>query len=534
MKKSNLILTVSLSVSGSGGNGAGGTGRRFYLALTLVLFAAGSFLGAEETQAGKEPVPPVETAVSGETTAPIPEEGPVPAAAQVPSQETQRLEIIRYGTDAEIAALIQNIKNENAGYLDKAFTELIETTKNRTILSGLFSYFGDRDKKDLEDRALAALENRDEEAGETVLAAVEYLGKIRSVRAMVPLEELLDAEEQRFMNAAIKALGRSAGGSAGEDGAVSAGADEAAEFLIDLYENRETGNENRREIVTALGETGSRQGVSFLSGIAGNEDEGAVLRMAALQSLAKLADDGGLEAVLKAVSSPDPNVRASAVAALGPFPAPEADAAIIEAFRDSFYRTRVAAAQAAAERKLAGAGAYLRYRAERDEVPAVKDEAIKALGAIWNGETKAALEGLFSERKNSDRVRILAAEMLIKYDPDAYTGVVVAELDDAKSKNMNSLYNGILRVLGGARSQKIASLAARFFSMGGVVEKSYALDMTANNNLTGLIEEVRKLTDERNGSLSRKAKTILEQLEGGNARTLNPEQNPPEEASPEG
>jgi HEAT repeat protein len=528
MKKSEPALTALRPAAG-----AGGTGRRPYLAFALAMLLTGSFLLAEETPAAEEQVPPEEAAVSGETTAPADGEISAPAADQAPSQEALRLEIIRYGTDAEIVALIQSIKDENADYLDEAFTELIKTTKNRAILSGLFSYFGDRGKKSLEDRALAALGNRDEEANETVLAAVGYLGKIRSVKAIAPLEELLDAEEQRFMNAAIKALGRAAGGSTGEDGAASAEADEAAEFLIGFYENRDPGNENRREIVAALGETGSRKGVSFLSGIAGNEDEGAVLRMAALQSLAKLADDGGLEAVLKAVSSADPNVRASAVAALGPFPAPEADAAIIEAFRDSFYRTRIAAAQAAGERKLAGAGAYLRYRAERDDVPAVKDEAIKALGAIWSGETRTALEFLFSERKNPDRVRILAAEMLIKYDPDAYVERVIAELDEARSKNMNPLYNGILRVLGGARSQKIEALAARFFSMGGVVEKSYALDMTANNSLTSLVEEVRKLTDEKNGSLSRKAKTTLEQLEGG-ARTVDPEQDSPEETPPEG
>jgi HEAT repeat protein len=527
MKKSKLISTVPQPVAGAGKNEVRGRDRRFYLVPALVLFLSGTFLGAEEIQAAEEPVPSAGTVVSEERAAPAPETIPAPEADQVSSEETRRLEIIRYGTDAEIVALIQSIRNEDAAYLDGAFTELIETTKNRAILSGLLSYFGDRNKNDLEDRALAALENRDEEANETILAAVDYLGKIRSLRAPALLEELLDAEEQRFMNAAIKALGRAAGGSAGEDRTASAEADEAAEFLIDFYENRDPGNENRREIVMALGETGSPQGVSFLSGIAGNEDEGAVLRMAALQSLAKLADDGGLEAVLKAASSPDPNVRASAVAALGPFSAPEVDAAIIEAFRDSFYRTRIAAAQAAGERKLAGAGAYLRYRAERDEVPAVKDEAIKALGAIWSGETKTALESLFSERKSPDRVRILAAEMLIKYDPDVYAERVIAELDEAKSKNMNPLYNGILRVLGGARSQKVEVLAARFFSMGGVVEKSYALDMTVNNNLTDLIEEVRKLTDERHGSLSRKAKIILEQLEDG-AQTVNPEQNPPE------
>jgi hypothetical protein len=132
-----------------------------------------------------------------------------------------------------------------------------------------------------------------------------------------------------------------------------------------------------------------------------------------------------------------------------------------------------------------------------------------------NDEAVVILAFLFEERKNADRVRILAAEMLLRDHSDAYAEKLVAELDDAKGRNQTALYNGFLRVIGGAKSPSLEALTRRFFAAGGVIEKSYALDMTANNGFRGLIEEVRALTDPKNGSLARKAQTTLERLEAG-------------------
>jgi HEAT repeat protein len=267
-----------------------------------------------------------------------------------------------------------------------------------------------------------------------------------------------------------------------------------------------------KEIIAAIGETRSGEGVSFLSELAKNQDERMVLRIAALESLAKIGDPSGLEAVLAAVPSTDPNVRAAAVNALGPFSGSEVDNAIFEAFRDSFWRTRLAAAAAARERKLAAAIPYLRYRAERDEVPQIKDEALRALGAIGNADAREALSSLFSERKNSDRVRILAGEMLVQIDPDRYAETVIAELEDAKKRNQAALYNGLLKDLGGAKTSRLEDFTRRLFASGGVIEKSYALDMTANNEFRALADEVRALADEKSGGLSRKARLTLQRL----------------------
>ncbi|GHV16760.1 hypothetical protein FACS189493_3160 [Spirochaetia bacterium] len=427
-----------------------------------------------------------------------------PAARPI---EEQQRDTIRFGTENEIAALIQTLKSENAAYLDDELITLVQGTMNRSILSGVFGFFADREKGGLEDRALRALDEWDLEANDTVLAAVDYLGKVKAAAAVTPLKTLIGAGEQRFLNNALRALGRIGGGNADTQ-------DEIAGYLIDYYTDRIPADETRREIITALGEAGSPEGVSFLADIAVNNEERAAIRMAALESLSKIGDPAGLDAVLAGVRSQDPNVRSTAMAALGPFSGPEVDRTILEAFRDSFWRTRIGAAQAAGRRRLLEAVPYLAYRAERDDVPQVKDEAIRALGAIGNDESIAILDTLFGNRRNADRVRILAAEMLIRDHPDQYAGKVIVELDEAKTRNQTPLYNGLLRVISTAKTPSVEALTRRFLTTGGVIEKSYGLDMAANNEFRSLRPEVEALTDPKNGSLVRKARALLEKFDG--------------------
>ena len=508
------------------------------------------------------------------------------------SLEEQRRETLRFGTDTEISSLIQTLITEKIDYLDNELKELAQKTRNRIILSGIFSFFNEMEKKGLEERAIRAITDRDLEANETVMAAVNYLGKVKAAAAVDCLRELINSGESRFLNTAIKALGRtgsskevivsvykpaeSAAGLRPVPGYEPVGqpgeryptddnelaesenppedlndplaesqiqpaatgiepaktetphvepeiplveskislADNTAAFLLDYYDDNTLEDETRREIVIALGETGSKEGVSFLVELVRNNEERATLRMVALDAISKIGDEEGLDAVIGAVSSTDPNIRSSAIAALAPFSGEEVDDAILEAFRDSYYRTRIGAAAAAGKRRLESAVPYLRYRAENDDVPAVKDEAIKALGAINNGEAMAILDSLFTERKNSDRVRILAADMLLQNNADTYGSRVFSEMDEAKLKNQTPLYNGFVRVMGSAKSGTMEGLARRFISAGGVIEKSLALDLIVNNEFRSLAEEVRSLLDEKayGASIARKAQSTLDKL----------------------
>ena len=448
---------------------------------------------------------------------------PKPAAPSAPPQKTktieeQRLETLRFGTETEIANLIQTLKNEKVSYLDKELIEISQNTRNKNIVAGIFSFFGDTERTGLEERAIRAIRERDDEANETVLAAVDYLGKVKAAQSVTCLQELINSEENRFLNTAFRALGRAAKGQGDSkenaDGNADSIADSTAAFLLDYYNNRNPSDDNRREIIIALGETGSKKGVSFLTDLIKNKDERAVLRIAALDAVSKIGDPECLDAIIEAVSSVDPNVRSSAIAALGPFSGEAAEKAILEGFRDSYYRTRIGAAAAAGKRKLESAIPFLKYRAENDDVPAVKDEAIKALGAINSSESLTILGTLFSERKNSDRVRLLAADMLLRNNADTYSSKIIVEMDEAKNKNQTALYNGFIRILTIAKSGTLENLARRFIAAGGVIEKSLALDLVLNNEFRGLADEVRSLQDEKKygASIARKAKTTLEKL----------------------
>jgi len=416
--------------------------------------------------------------------------------------EATRLSTLKYGTETEIATLIQTLKTESADYLDNEIVKLVENTRNNKIVGGAFAFFAEREKPGLEARALRAIKEREDEENETVIAAIDYLGKIKAASAAPVFKSLLESGERRFMNAAFRALGQVSGNNS----------DETAEYLVDFYENRDAGSENQRDLLAAIGSAGSPKAVPFLAGLAGDNETRPVLRIAALDAIAKIGDRSGLDAVLACVSSKDPNIRSAAVTALGPFSGEPVDDAILDAFRDSFYKTRIAAAQASRQRKLAAAVPYLKFRADRDDIPAVREEAIRALGAIGNSEANNILEELFTSRKNSDRVRIAAAEMIMQNAPDPYLDAFIKELDEAKQKNQTTLYNGLLKILGGTKCSGLETIARRLMQDRGVTEKAIALDMAANNNLTSLAQEIKTIAQEKNEGLSGKAKRTMEKL----------------------
>ena len=425
------------------------------------------------------------------------------------NDEASRRDTIKYGTESEIANLIQTLRTENIDYLDDELMSLIGTSRNQRILTSVFGFFGDREKRGLEERAIKAISEREDETNETVLSAIDYLGRIRLPEAVPVLKELLNTEERRFLANGFRAIGRASS-------ADSEMADIAVEFLIDYYTYRNPGNDNQNIIITAIGEAGSLLGVPFLVDIALNTDGRIPLRTSALTALAAIGDESGLEAILGCVSTNDPAVRTAAVAALGPFSGEAVDSAILDAFRDSYYRTRIAAAQASRDRRLEAAVPFLKFRAERDEVANVKDESIRALGAIANNEAIEILDSLFSERRNSIQVRVLSCEMLMKIDASRFFSKIAAELNEAKAGNQTNLYNGFLKVVGEAvvdgDTAEIERAALSFMQNGAMVERLYGLDMAANNNLKGLSEQIISLARDRNETLSRRARRTAETL----------------------
>ncbi len=415
----------------------------------------------------------------------------------------QRRDAIKYGTEAEIGNLIKVLAAEKSEELDQELVALVQGSGNEKVMQSVFAFFAERKKVGLEERAKKILEEWDQEENGTILVAVDYLGKMGDASALAPITSLLDTKEKRFQNAALRALGRVGGG---------ATAPETARYLMDFYQGIDDDDDNRREIISALGELRHNEALGFLAEKAADPEERPVRRMAAVEALAKIGDQAGLDSVIKAVDAVDPNLRAAAVGALYPFQGEQADQAILEAFRDSYYKTRLAAAKAAGERGLAAAVPFLRYRAERDDVPAVRDEALRALGKIGSSDALEVMAALFADKKTTERARVVAVEELLRIDADQYAPRIVAALDEAKAARQTTLYNSLAKALAAACTTKIQALASRFLASTDVIEKSYGLDMVKNNAFADLAEQVKALQDEKNEGISRKARAILESL----------------------
>jgi HEAT repeat protein len=431
------------------------------------------------------------------------------AADSYDTEEAAMRETINYGTDTEITALIKKLRDDNIDFMDEDLIRTAAKTKNQNIILGIFSLFNERSQGGLEETALAIVAERENETPQKITSALDYLGTVKEKKAIPLLTEIISSGDSRFAGASVRALGKIV-----DSETPVPEADGVTEMLINYYNGGGSNGENREAVIAAIGNGGGEVAAPFLLEIINDDAQSAPLRMAALEAAGKLKDASVLDAIIASASSTDPNIRFAAIGALGGFENEAVNTIILEGFRDSYFKTRLAAIRSAKTRRFGEAVPYLRYRAENDEAAVVKEEAVLALGAMGDSGADAALLALLENTKTSDGLRSLCAEMLIKNDADAYVEKVIAKLDEAKEKKQTALYKGLLKALSFAKTRKVENFTARLFAGSDVTEKFYALDMTANNRFKAFKDEVEKLSKEKNLSLSRRAQKTLEALGG--------------------
>jgi HEAT repeat protein len=436
----------------------------------------------------------------------------IAGAAETSSSDTEEeafRQTINYGTDNEITELIKKLRDGNIDSLDGDLIRLVEKMRNQNIILAVFSFFNERSVHGLEDTALDIVAGGGNEDSQKVTAAIDYLGAVKEKKAIPVLTEIVSSNDNRYDGASIKALGKIV-----DSDMSRADADAITETLINYYNSDTSNSDNRVAVIAAVGNGGGEGATAFILEIVNDAEQTMSLRMAALEAAGKLKDDSALESIIAATASADPNIRYAAVGALGAFDSEDARTVILESFRDSYFRTRIAAIRSAKARRLKEAVPYLRYRAERDEAAVVKEEAVLALGEIGGLEADSALAAMLDDKKNSDALRSLCAEMLIKNNADAYADTLIAKLDEAAAKKQTALYKGLLKALSLARTHKLEALTARLFASKDVTEKFYALDMAANNGFTAFRADAEALSKEKNLSLASRAKKTLEKLGG--------------------
>ena len=104
----------------------------------------------------------------------------------------------------------------------------------------------------------------------------------------------------------------------------------------------------------------------------------------------------------------------------------------------------------------------------------------------------------------------------MKNTADSNLSSLIAELEEARTRNHTALYNGFLKVVGETvvtgDTSVMEDITRRFLLNGSLVEKLYALDMAANNNLSMLSENIITLAGDRNETVARRARQTAEKL----------------------
>ncbi len=323
-----------------------------------------------------------------------------------PVEDTKRLDTIFYGIETQVIELLATLRSEKNDQYKVEFLKAFDVSTSPKLKAAILDYFGAMELSEAEERAAELIQKRDSQPDTLVASAFSYLIAIKSKSALREAVTILEEDEKRYVQAAIKAIG-------------AAGSDDEAIALRKAYEADGVEPAVKEAIVLALGAMKSGPSYELLASIASNEESGKTLRMYSCAALGDLGDERAIPVLAGASVANDPNVRAYAIAALGKFSAKDARAAVREGLRDGHVLPRIAAAKAAGTSRDVDAIPFLEFKVSYDPEQSVRMSSITALAEIGGSRADSFLAAFLLEVKNSVQNRSAALGALIAKGSEA-------------------------------------------------------------------------------------------------------------------
>lgn len=323
-----------------------------------------------------------------------------------PVEDTKRLDTIHYGIETQVIELLSALRSEKNDQYKEELLKAFDVSTSPKLKAAILDYFGAMEINEAEARSAELIQKRDTQTDALVASAFSYLIAIKSKAALKESVTILEEDEKRYVQAAIKAIG-------------AAGSDDEAIALRKAYEADGVEPAVKEAIVLALGAMKSGPSYELLASIASNEESGKTLRMYSCAALGDLGDKRAISVLAGASVANDPNVRAYAIAALGKFSTQEARSAVREGLRDGHVLPRIAAAKAAGTSRDVDAVPFLEFKVSYDPEQAVRIASITALSEIGGSRADSFLAAFLLEVKNSVQYRSTALGALIAKGSEA-------------------------------------------------------------------------------------------------------------------
>ena len=418
--------------------------------------------------------------------------------------EPSRSDILNYALDSEVIALIDElIEEENTEYNDELYS-LFLRSRNPSLEESILRFFAEQKNPILESECAEILADPYEVKRSLLAAAVRYAGEAGLTSLLPQLHSLAESDNYDFASPAVKAIAK-------------IGSSEDAVFLINLMEEDSFDNERQRlvfrqEIMSAISSLDCSGIRNELSDIVENDEENAVIRAGAVSALAALKNGDDIETIAALFSESDPILREASVSALANFDSNQAAKdTVLEAFKDSYYKVREAALAAAEKMNLAEAAPYILYRAKTDPTESVKLKAYETLGRMGSGEGIAFLAEVLKDEKAGGKMRVKAADVLLKYNLDS-SFADVAEVAEAAvaDKKQNWLCQELGKLIAKIETDRSSSVAAAYLASSDAMAQSLGLDMYEKNKYAQVREKVEEIAaNKKAGALQRRAEKLL-------------------------
>lgn len=422
------------------------------------------------------------------------------AAEALAEQRARRADTLRYGIESQVIELLQTLRAERERYFDDMVLRLAREEGGHRMRAAALEYFGHFDSDRAEGVAVALLRERERHPNALVLAGFSYLARIKSRAALSVVDEVLADDERPYLQAAIRL-------------AAAAGASDRAEAVVRVFESEETGSALRIEALNALGELKAPAAFELLSRVLDDEAGSKAERMNAARGLAALGDDRAVESLAAASRGEDPNVRASAVEALGSFKGSAAAAAVAAALRDNHQGVRAAAVKAAGGMRLDDAVPALEFRLTQDPDRSVREAAVAALAAFDSPSTWSTLVAFAEDAKQPQQYRLRAFAAVIGEGPAssrASMRTLFAALDNEKDR---ASYLAFARAALAVDKEGAADFAQRLYADKEFTSRLAAIAWAERNAYAAHAPELKRLAEsDPTESVRKRAGAALERI----------------------
>lgn len=410
------------------------------------------------------------------------------APPQTPTEIDTWRDTLRYGINTAVAELIPTLTRNRREELAPEIIELFLTSNDRVVLIAATEYLRELSITEGHVRGFELVNEYFDRPSDLITAVLRYLRETDADPNEEAREILLEISRMPPTTRAIAAV------------RLYAQADTDTETLIDLYQEPGIPDDVQGRILIEIGTRGDPRAFDFVREVIGDGEEATTsLQRFAIDTLGKLGDERAIPIILRQFNSSDAMTRAYATSALTNFDTEEADRALVSALRDQFWRVRIAALQAVADRNMEDALSAAIYMMRRDPERPVRLQAIRTVAQL-DTETgwDALLERMADPRGNVEE-RGAIIEQAIRSNAQRSIPILEEIIQEEWEKRNSRILDAIGRTVSVSEDRALSPIIELLLNHPNYIIQLYGIRAAGRNRLARYADTLR-MYEESEGS----------------------------------